>query len=57
MTDNGAAASAASKGARRWRTLGWVVLGALGGAALVLLFLAYGQPALLLEQTNLRYCG
>lgn len=42
---------------RRGRVLGWLVLGALGGAVLVALFLAYGQPALLLDQFNLRYCG
>jgi len=35
----------------------WVLLGALLGAMLVALFLAYGQPELLLEQMNLRYCG
>lgn len=40
-----------------WRVLGWVLLGALIGAALLLVFVAYGQPGLLLEQMNLRYCG
>jgi disulfide bond formation protein DsbB len=40
-----------------WRVLGWVMLGVLLGAALVAVFLAYGQPELLLEQLNLRYCG
>ncbi|MDO9242752.1 MAG: hypothetical protein Q7U32_02970 [Rhodocyclaceae bacterium] len=42
---------------RRWRTVGWVLLGAVLGAVLVAAFLAYGQPELLLEQLNLRYCG
>lgn len=37
--------------------LGWVVLGLLLGLVLVAAFLAYGQPELLLEQLNLRYCG
>lgn len=40
-----------------WRILGWVMLGIFVGAALVAAFLAYGQPGLLLEQLNLRYCG
>lgn len=39
------------------RTAGWVLLGVLLGAVLVALFFAYGQPGLLLEQMNLRYCG
>lgn len=42
---------------RGWRVVGWVLLGVLLGAALVAAFLAYGQPELLLEQLNLRYCG
>jgi hypothetical protein len=33
------------------------MLGVLLGATLVAAFLAYGQPELLLEQLNLRYCG
>lgn len=37
--------------------LGWVLLGAVLGGALVAAFIAYGQPGLLLEQTNVRYCG
>jgi hypothetical protein len=37
--------------------VGWVVLGILLGLLLVALFFAYGQPELLLEQMNLRYCG
>jgi hypothetical protein len=40
-----------------WRVLGWLLLGGVLGAALVAAFLAYGQPELLLEQLNLRYCG
>jgi hypothetical protein len=40
-----------------WRILGWLMLGGLVGAALVAAFLAYGQPDLLLDQLNLRYCG
>jgi hypothetical protein len=35
----------------------WAGLGLLLGLLLAALFLAYGQPALLLEQMNLRYCG
>lgn len=42
---------------RAWRMLGWLLLGVALGAALVAAFLAYGQPELLLEQLNLRYCG
>ncbi len=45
------------KGGQGWRALGWLLLGAMLGAALVAAFLAYGQPELLLEQLNLRYCG
>lgn len=41
----------------RWRILDWVLLGCAIGAALVAAFIAYGQPGLLLEQMNLRYCG
>lgn len=37
--------------------LGWLVLGSLIGVILAAAFLAYGQPELLLEQMNLRYCG
>ncbi|MDI6745602.1 MAG: hypothetical protein QMD17_00520 [Rhodocyclaceae bacterium] len=40
-----------------WRVIGWLMLGVLLGATLVAAFLAYGQPELLLEQLNLRYCG
>lgn len=40
-----------------WRVLGWMALGVLIGAILAAAFLAYGQPELLLEQLNLRYCG
>ena len=35
----------------------WVVLGVLIGLSCVAIFLAYGQPGMLLEQMNLRYCG
>ncbi len=34
-----------------------ILLGALMGGVLVVAFLAYGQPDLLLEQMNIRYCG
>lgn len=40
-----------------WRILGWVLLGCAIGGVLVAAFIAYGQPGLLLEQMNLRYCG
>lgn len=40
-----------------WRVFGWVALGLILGLVLVAVFLAYGQPELLLEQLNLRYCG
>lgn len=43
--------------ASRWRIAGWLLLGIVLGAVLVGAFLAYGQPELLLEQMNLRYCG
>lgn len=36
---------------------GWLILGSLFGAVLAAAFMAYGQPGLLLEQLNLRYCG
>ena len=42
---------------RGWRILGWMLLGGMIGLALVAAFLAYGQPELLMEQLNLRYCG
>lgn len=42
---------------RGWRIVGWVLLGCLIGGALTAVFIAYGQPELLLEQLNLRYCG
>jgi hypothetical protein len=42
---------------RGWRILGWMLLGGLICLSLVAAFLAYGQPELLLEQLNLRYCG
>jgi hypothetical protein len=40
-----------------WRILGWLLLGSLIGVILAAAFMAYGQPELLLEQLNLRYCG
>lgn len=40
-----------------WRVLARVALGIVVAAALVAVFWAYGQPELLLEQLNLRYCG
>ncbi len=57
MTDNNANEMTAQPERQRWRVLVWVLLGALCGAGLVVLFIAYGQPAMLLEQMNLRYCG
>lgn len=42
---------------RVWQVLGWLLLGGILGGALLAAFLAYGQPELLLEQLNLRYCG
>ena len=56
MTDNLASEQAAG-GRSPWRVLGWVLLGGVIGAAVVLAFIAYNQPGLLLEQMNLRYCG
>ncbi len=44
-------------GGRRWQILGWMIVGGIIGVILVSVFLAYGQPELLLEQLNLRYCG
>jgi hypothetical protein len=42
---------------RRWQILGWMIVGGIISVILVAVFLAYGQPELLLEQLNLRYCG
>lgn len=61
MTEN-SAKSSRKRSERRglsagWRVVGWVFLGLVGGAVLAGVFLAYGQPELLLEQLNLRYCG
>jgi hypothetical protein len=53
-TEKTAADRAAGHG---WRILGWMLLGSLICLSLVAAFLAYGQPELLLEQLNLRYCG
>jgi hypothetical protein len=58
MTENLTDTQATTPGRQsRWRVLGWVLLGGVIGAALVMAFVAYGQPGLLLEQMNLRYCG
>lgn len=46
-----------SKGKRRWQIFGWILVGMIVSALMVSAFLAYGQPELLLEQLNLRYCG
>jgi hypothetical protein len=43
-----------SDGTRLWL---WVFVAALAGAVLGLIFLAYLQPAFLMEVLNLRYCG
>jgi hypothetical protein len=40
-----------------WKILGWILLGCLIGLLMAAGFVAYGQPGLLLEQMNLRYCG
>lgn len=56
MTDN-PVPEAAERQRPAWQVLGWVLLGGAIGAALVLAFVAYSQPGLLLEQMNLRYCG
>ena len=42
---------------RKPAAFGWILLGLVGGLVLALIFVFYGQPALLLEQMNLRYCG
>ncbi|MDX9993861.1 MAG: hypothetical protein RBS28_00965 [Rhodocyclaceae bacterium] len=64
MTENGIevdeakdAGDSRRSGLSPWRVLGWVMVGALLAMALVAIFVAYGQPELLLEQMNLRYCG
>lgn len=57
MTDSGTNEPDEAAKQGRWKTLALILLGVLLGAALVLAFLAYSQPALLLEQFNLRYCG
>lgn len=56
-TDSTSGDARQSGAGSRWRVLGWVVVGILFGVALAVLFLAYGQPELLLDQMNLRYCG
>jgi hypothetical protein len=40
-----------------WRRYRWLVLLAGGVAVATLAFIGYGQPELLLEAVNLRYCG
>lgn len=58
MRDESAEKLAQQRVVRRgWRVLGWMLLGGLICLSLVAAFLAYGQPELLLEQLNLRYCG
>jgi hypothetical protein len=58
MRDESAEKLAPERVARHgWRSLGWMLLGGLICLALVAAFVAYGQPELLLEQLNLRYCG
>lgn len=44
-------------GGRGLQILGWMLVGGIISVILVAAFLAYGQPELLLEQLNLRYCG
>jgi len=56
MTGNGGEANKTA-GRRMPHAWLWVMLGIAGGLVLAALFLAYGQPELLLEQLNLRYCG
>lgn len=41
------------RSARFWQTISFALLGAI----LLLAFIAYRQPDLLLEAVNLRYCG
>jgi hypothetical protein len=55
--DDGEAGNPAAARRKMPQVLLWVLLGILGGLLLAALFLAYGQPELLLEQLNLRYCG
>ena len=43
--------------ARRWQIVGWIGLGCLLAVILMAIFLAYGQPELLLRDAGLRYCG
>lgn len=62
MSENGPEESESAGGGQRegymlLRVAGWVVFGILLGGALVAVFFAYGQPEILLEQMNLRYCG
>jgi hypothetical protein len=42
---------------RNLRSIGWLLLGVAIGGAVVIAFLAYGQPELIIDQMNLRYCG
>jgi len=58
MRDESSEKAAADRaGWRGWRILGWMLLGGLICLTLLAAFLAYGQPELLLQQLNLRYCG
>ncbi len=41
-------------GTRRWL---WMAAAAAGAMIVTLTFFAYGQPGLLLEFMNLRFCG
>ncbi|MEW6164515.1 MAG: hypothetical protein AB1642_05585 [Pseudomonadota bacterium] len=41
----------------RWGVLVWILVGVMFGVVLMVAFIAYGQPGLLLEHLNLRYCG
>ena len=57
MVSEDATQDGAARSRHIWRILGWLLLGIALGVVLVAAFLAYGQPELLLEQLNLRYCG
>lgn len=56
LTEKSPDPSAPTAGGRP-RVLVWLLLGMVFGVLLAALFFAYGQPELLLEQMNLRYCG
>ncbi|HET7774918.1 MAG TPA: hypothetical protein VFK74_00965 [Azospira sp.] len=42
---------------KRWQWFLWGVAAALAAAVLALVFVSYQMPELLLDLTNLRYCG